>query len=161
MVWLMLALAYLLVVADLESIINYLQRMDIFTWEKPSPSFDKYDNIDYDGKYILDKLTDVYYSATSHDEDQVPHLHVNDPSICIDKCKEEYGNPCQNFCPANVYEIVDDGEERLQINFNCVHCKTCDIMDPYQIIDWTTPQGGDGPSWKKCSVVSCMNLQII
>ena len=117
--------------------------------QKPSPSFDKYDNIDYDGKYILDKLTDVYYSATSHDEDQIPHLHVNDLSICIDKCKEEYGNPCQNFCPANVYEIVDDGEERLQINFsNCVHCKTCDIMDPYQIIDWTTPQGGDGPSWK-------------
>ena len=117
--------------------------------EKPSASFDKYDGIEYDGKYILDKLTDVYYSATSHDEDQVAHLHVNDPSICIEKCKEEYGNPCQNFCPANVYEIVDDGEERLQINFsNCVHCKTCDIMDPYQIIDWKTPQGGDGPSWK-------------
>lgn len=116
---------------------------------KPTSSFNKYDKINYDGKYILDKLTDVYYSATSHDEDQVPHLHINDPSICIERCKEEYGNPCQNFCPANVYEIVDDGEERLQINFsNCVHCKTCDIMDPYQIIDWTTPQGGDGPSWK-------------
>jgi electron-transferring-flavoprotein dehydrogenase len=117
--------------------------------QKATGSFNKYENINYDGKYILDKLTDVYYSATSHDEDQVPHLHVSDPSICIDKCKEEYGNPCQSFCPANVYEIVDDGEERLQINFsNCVHCKTCDIMDPYQIIDWTTPQGGDGPSWK-------------
>lgn len=109
----------------------------------------KYDDINYDGKYILDKVTDVFYSATSHNEDQVPHLHVNDQSICIDKCKEEFGNPCQHFCPANVYEIVDDGEERLQINFsNCVHCKTCDIMDPYQIIDWTTPEGGDGPSWK-------------
>ena len=111
-------------------------------------NFNKYD-INYDGKLILDKLTDVYYSATSHNEDQVPHLHVNDQSICIDRCKEEYGNPCQNFCPANVYEIIDDGEERLQINFsNCVHCKTCDIMDPYQIIDWVTPEGGDGPSWK-------------
>ena len=110
--------------------------------------FNKYD-INYDGKLILDKLTDVYYSATSHNEDQVPHLHVSDKSICIDRCKEEYGNPCQNFCPANVYEIIDDGEERLQINFsNCVHCKTCDIMDPYQIIDWVTPEGGDGPSWK-------------
>ena len=87
--------------------------------------------------------------ATSHNEDQVPHLHVNDQSICINRCKEEYGNPCQNFCPANVYEVIDDGEERLQINFsNCVHCKTCDIMDPYQIIDWVTPEGGDGPSWK-------------
>jgi len=117
--------------------------------QKSVGSFNKYDDINYDGKHILDKLTDVYYSATSHDEDQVPHLHVSDPSICIEKCKEEYGNPCQSFCPANVYEIVDDGEERLQINFsNCVHCKTCDIMDPYQIIDWTTPQGGDGPSWK-------------
>ena len=111
-------------------------------------NFNKYD-IKYDGKIILDKLTDVYYSATSHNEDQVPHLHINDQSICIEKCKEEYGNPCQNFCPANVYELVDDGEERMQINFsNCVHCKTCDIMDPYQIIDWVTPEGGDGPSWK-------------
>jgi len=113
------------------------------------PKHNKYENINYDGKYILDKVTDVFYSATSHNEDQVPHLHVADQSICIDKCKEEFGNPCQHFCPANVYEIVDDGEERLQINFsNCVHCKTCDIMDPYQIIDWTTPEGGDGPSWK-------------
>jgi len=111
--------------------------------------FTKYDNINYDGKYILDKVTDVFYSATSHDEDQVPHLHIKDTSICIDKCKEEFGNPCQSFCPANVYEMIDDGQERIQINFsNCVHCKTCDIMDPYQIIDWTTPEGGDGPSWK-------------
>jgi electron-transferring-flavoprotein dehydrogenase len=117
--------------------------------KKGLKSFDKYDGIKYDGKYILDKVTDVYYSATSHDEDQVPHLHIIDPSICIEKCKEEFGNPCKNFCPANVYEIVDDGQERLQINFsNCVHCKTCDIMDPYQIIDWVTPEGGDGPSWK-------------
>ena len=111
--------------------------------------FNKYDSIKYDGKQILDKVTDVFYSATSHNEDQVPHLHVSDTSVCIEKCKEEFGNPCQNFCPANVYEIVDDGKERLQINFsNCVHCKTCDIMDPYQIIDWVTPEGGDGPSWK-------------
>ena len=111
-------------------------------------NFDKYD-ISYDGKLVLDKLTSVYYSATSHNEDQVAHLHVKDQSICIDQCKEEYGNPCQSFCPANVYEIIDDGQERLQINFsNCVHCKTCDIMDPYQIIDWKTPEGGDGPAWK-------------
>jgi len=116
---------------------------------KLEQNFTKYENINYDGKYILDKVTDVFYSATSHDEDQVPHLHIKDTSICIDKCKEEFGNPCQNFCPANVYEKVDDGEERIQINFsNCVHCKTCDIMDPYQIIEWVTPEGGDGPSWK-------------
>ena len=111
--------------------------------------FSKYNNLKFDGKYLFDKVTNVYHSATGHNEDQVPHLHINDQSICIDKCKEEFGNPCQNFCPANVYEIVDDGEERLQINFsNCVHCKTCDIMDPYQVIDWVTPEGGDGPSWK-------------
>ena len=117
--------------------------------QKKSGSLTKYNHLAYDGKYILDKLTDVYYSATSHNEDQVPHLHIKDKSICIDRCKEEFGNPCQHFCPANVYELVDDGQERIQINFsNCVHCKTCDIMDPYQIIDWVTPEGGDGPSWK-------------
>ena len=113
------------------------------------PAIKKYENIDYDGKYILDKVTDVFYSATSHDEDQVPHLHINDRSICMDKCKEEFGNPCRYFCPADVYEMVQDGEqEKLQINFsNCVHCKTCDIMDPYQIIEWVPPEGGDGPAW--------------
>ena len=70
-------------------------------------------------------------------------------NICISQCTEEYGNPCENFCPADVYEMTGEKEERrLQINFsNCVHCKTCDIMDPYQIIDWLPPEGGDGPAW--------------
>ncbi len=110
---------------------------------------DKYENLNYDGKYILDKVTDVYHSATSHDEDQVPHLHVNDTDICYTKCTEEFGNPCENFCPADVYNMVEENnEKRLQINFsNCVHCKTCDIMDPYQLINWVTPEGGDGPGW--------------
>jgi electron-transferring-flavoprotein dehydrogenase len=90
-----------------------------------------------------------------HDEDQVAHLHVSDTSICADRCTVEYGNPCQYFCPAKVYEPLfnktgENGdtkvEGRLQINFsNCVHCKTCDIMDPYQIITWVPPQGGEGP----------------
>ena len=110
--------------------------------------FNKYNEIKYDGKYILDKVTNVYYSATSHNEDQIPHLHIDDSSICIERCKHEYGNPCQHFCPANVYEVIDDGEERLQINFsNCVHCKTCDIKDPTQNIDWTVPEGGGGPNY--------------
>ena len=109
----------------------------------------RYENLEFDGKYLLDKVTDVYFSATSHDEDQIPHLHIKDSDICIDKCTKEYGNPCQYFCPANVYEMVEEERARLQINFsNCVHCKTCDIMDPYQIIDWVPPDGGDGPSWK-------------
>ena len=109
----------------------------------------KYDNLKFDGKYLFDKVTNVYSSATSHNEDQVPHLHVKDTSVCIDRCTEEFGNPCEKFCPADVYNIVkENNEKKLQINFsNCVHCKTCDIMDPYQIIDWVPPEGGDGPVW--------------
>jgi len=108
-----------------------------------------------DNVLTFDKLTDVFASGTMHDEDQVPHLHVADTSICADRCTTEYGNPCQYFCPAKVYEPLfnvtgSNGnthvDGRLQINFsNCVHCKTCDIMDPYQIITWVPPQGGEGP----------------
>ncbi len=104
----------------------------------------------FDGKVTFDRLTNVYYSSTKHDEDQPCHLKVLEPNICIDRCVKEYGNPCQYFCPAKVYEMVEDGTEqkKLHINFaNCVHCKTCDIMDPYQIIDWVTPEGGGGPSY--------------
>ena len=109
----------------------------------------RYNELNFDGKYLFDKVTDVYHSATAHEEDQVPHLHVLDPDVCVTKCAEEFGNPCENFCPADVYEMVEEGESRkLQINFsNCVHCKACDIMDPYQIIDWVPPEGGDGPTW--------------
>ena len=112
---------------------------------------DRYAGLKYDDHLTFDKLTDVYYSSTHHDEDQPAHLKVLDFNICVGRCVEEYGNPCQNFCPANVYEMVDAGEEkrRLQINFsNCVHCKTCDIMDPYQIINWVPPEGGGGPNYR-------------
>jgi electron-transferring-flavoprotein dehydrogenase len=97
-----------------------------------------------------DRLAGVYFAATEHDEDQPIHLKVADTNICITKCVEEYGNPCQRFCPAGVYEIVADGAgKRLQINAaNCVHCKTCDIKDPYEIITWTTPEGGSGPNYQ-------------
>jgi electron-transferring-flavoprotein dehydrogenase len=104
-----------------------------------------------DNILTFDKLTDVFNSGTMHDENQPVHLHVADTSICADRCTVEYGNPCQYFCPAKVYEPLFERkngsvEGRLQINFsNCVHCKTCDIMDPYQIITWVPPQGGEGP----------------
>lgn len=96
-----------------------------------------------------DRLAGVYFAATEHDEDQPVHLHVSDTDICITTCATEYGNPCTRFCPAGVYEIVkDETGPRLQINAaNCVHCKTCDIKDPYQIINWVTPEGGAGPNY--------------
>ena len=97
-----------------------------------------------------DRLAGVYFAATEHDEDQPIHLQVLDTSICIGRCATEYNNPCTRFCPASVYEIVDDANgKRLQINAaNCVHCKTCDIKDPYQIINWVTPEGGSGPNYQ-------------
>jgi len=107
----------------------------------------------FDGTLTFDKLADVYLSGTRHDEDQPVHLVVTDTNVCATKCRDEYGNPCQHFCPASVYEMVPDetkpGALRLQINAsNCVHCKTCDIADPYQIITWVPPEGGDGPDYK-------------
>jgi electron-transferring-flavoprotein dehydrogenase len=104
-----------------------------------------------DRQLTFDKLTNVHYSGTRHPEDQPSHLIVHDTNICATRCRVEYGNPCTRFCPANVYEMVDagDGTKKLQINpSNCVHCKTCDIMDPYQIIDWVPPEGGGGPQYE-------------
>jgi electron-transferring-flavoprotein dehydrogenase len=103
---------------------------------------------------VFDRLGDVFMSGTTHEEDQPVHLHVADPSICATRCTAEYANPCERFCPAAVYELVAEpaaaGGRRLQINAsNCVHCKTCDIMDPYGIIDWVPPEGGGGPNYGK------------
>ena len=97
-----------------------------------------------------DRLAAVYFAATEHDEDQPVHLQILEPDICTTRCTVEYDNPCTRFCPAGVYEIVDDAAgKRLQINAaNCVHCKTCDIKDPYQIINWVTPEGGSGPNYQ-------------
>ncbi|MBI3539558.1 MAG: electron transfer flavoprotein-ubiquinone oxidoreductase, partial [Candidatus Eisenbacteria bacterium] len=109
----------------------------------------------FDGTRTLDKLADVYLSGTRHDEDQPVHLHVHDTSVCATRCRTEFGNPCQHFCPAKVYEMVPDPEHgpeaiKLHINAsNCVHCKTCDIADPYQIITWVTPEGGGGPDYQR------------
>jgi len=104
-----------------------------------------------DGKLTFDRLTDVYHSGTRHEEDQPCHLVVHDLNVCATKCVEEYGNPCQYFCPAAVYEMVKEtsGGVKLKISAaNCVHCKTCDIADPYQIIDWVVPEGGGGPNYE-------------
>jgi electron-transferring-flavoprotein dehydrogenase len=103
-----------------------------------------------DGKLTFDRLTDTYHSGTRHEEDQPGHLKVLDLNICSTRCVEEYGNPCQYFCPAAVYEMAKEGNGlKLKINSaNCVHCKTCDIADPYQIIDWTVPEGGGGPNYE-------------
>jgi electron-transferring-flavoprotein dehydrogenase len=102
-----------------------------------------------DRKLTFDKLTNVHYSGTAHDEDQPSHLLVH-TEVCSSVCGPEYGHPCVRFCPANVYEIIRDPGQpvRLQINAsNCVHCKTCDIMDPYQVITWVPPEGGGGPQY--------------
>jgi electron-transferring-flavoprotein dehydrogenase len=104
-----------------------------------------------DNIITFDKLTDVFNSGTMHEEDQPCHLKVADTNVCRDRCTVEYGNPCQYFCPAKVYEPMFEKSDssvsgELVINFtNCVHCKTCDIADPYQIITWVPPQGGEGP----------------
>jgi electron-transferring-flavoprotein dehydrogenase len=107
-----------------------------------------------------DRLAAVYFAATEHDEDQPVHLQILEPDICTTRCVKEYNNPCTRFCPAHVYEMVhenkgeenesgENGDLRLQINAaNCVHCKTCDIKDPYQIIQWVTPEGGSGPNYQ-------------
>jgi electron-transferring-flavoprotein dehydrogenase len=103
-----------------------------------------------DRQLTFDRLTNVHYSGTRHREDEPSHLLVHDTDICRTRCRTEYGNPCTRFCPAAVYEMVDDGQggKKLHINAsNCVHCKTCDILDPYQIIDWVPPEGGEGPQY--------------
>jgi len=105
-----------------------------------------------DGRLTFDKLTDVYHSGTKHDDDQPIHLVIHDTDICNTRCTVEYGNPCQHFCPAKVYEMVEASDvpngKEIHVNFaNCVHCKTCDIMDPYQIITWVPPEGGGGPNY--------------
>jgi electron-transferring-flavoprotein dehydrogenase len=104
-----------------------------------------------DGTLYVDKLTGVYLSKTMHREDQPCHIIVHDTNICVNECYEKYRSPCTKFCPGNVYEIETDEKtmkRRLKLNFsNCLHCKTCDIKDPYRNIKWTCPEGGEGPGY--------------
>ncbi|MGH9505978.1 MAG: 4Fe-4S dicluster domain-containing protein [Terriglobales bacterium] len=104
-----------------------------------------------DGVLTFGKMQDVYHSGTRHEEDQPAHLLIHDTDICNNRCTWEYGNPCQHFCPAAVYEMLPGADGALQIHLNpsnCVHCKTCDIMDPYEIITWVPPEGGGGPNYE-------------
>jgi electron-transferring-flavoprotein dehydrogenase len=103
-----------------------------------------------DGVISFDKLSSVFLSNTNHEEDQPVHLRLTDPSIPIAVNLPLYDEPAQRYCPAGVYEVVgrDEGNPRFQINAqNCVHCKTCDIKDPAQNINWVTPEGGGGPNY--------------
>jgi electron-transferring-flavoprotein dehydrogenase len=113
----------------------------------------RYKPIDYpkpDGVLTFDRLTDLSFSATNHEEDQPAHLKLKDAAVPIRVNLPEFAEPAQRYCPAGVYEVVTeaDGSKRFQINAqNCVHCKTCDIKDPSQNIDWTVPEGGGGPNY--------------
>ena len=102
-----------------------------------------------DGTLTFDRLSSVFVSNTNHEEDQPVHLVLRDPGIPISVNLPEYGEPAQRYCPAGVYEVVEEGgKPRFQINAqNCVHCKTCDIKDPSQNITWITPEGGGGPNY--------------
>ncbi|AQU82101.1 MULTISPECIES: electron transfer flavoprotein-ubiquinone oxidoreductase [unclassified Halomonas] len=117
---------------------------------KPASEFEKINYPKPDGKLSFDKLTSVFLSNTNHEEDQPCHLRLADPELPIRKNLPEYAEPAQRYCPAGVYEVVEDaqGEPHFQINFqNCVHCKTCDIKDPAQNITWVAPEGGGGPNY--------------
>jgi len=120
-----------------------------FGTEHPHPP----EKMKYDNQYTFDKVTDVYNGGVLHEENQPAHLLILDTEVCITRCTEEYGNPCYHFCPAQVYEPQPTADGRGKVPFlnftNCYHCKTCDIMDPYQVITWVPPEGGGGPNYKK------------
>jgi electron-transferring-flavoprotein dehydrogenase len=129
-----------------------------FTWHKKDADHEALQRaseakvIDYpkpDGKLTFDRLSSVFLSSTNHEEDQPSHLKLKDASVPISYNLPEFDEPAQRYCPAGVYEVVEeDGSAKFQINAqNCVHCKTCDIKDPQQNIVWTVPEGGGGPNY--------------
>jgi len=116
-----------------------------------APSAEAARELKYDGQFTFDKETDVYYSGTVHEEAQPAHLRIKDFALCYGECAERYHNPCVRFCPASVYELTTEestGQRVLKVNFsNCLHCKTCDIKDPFENIQWVPPEGGGGPKY--------------
>jgi electron-transferring-flavoprotein dehydrogenase len=105
--------------------------------------------LDTDRQLQLDILSDVYYSGTEHEEDQPGHLVIPDPEHCIRQCMDPFGAPCTRFCPAQVYEMADDGRQIIIQPSNCLHCRTCQIKCPFQNIIWRLPEGGGGPRYKR------------
>jgi electron-transferring-flavoprotein dehydrogenase len=116
---------------------------------KPAKECKKIEYAKPDGKLTFDRLSSVYLAGISHEENQPCHLTLKDASVPVSVNLAEYDGPEQRFCPAQVYEFIEqDGQRRLQINAaNCVHCKTCDIKDPTQNINWVVPEGGSGPNY--------------
>ncbi|BBO77979.1 electron transfer flavoprotein-ubiquinone oxidoreductase [Desulfosarcina widdelii] len=107
-----------------------------------------------DDPAMVDKLTGVYLSGTLHREDQPSHIRIHDQKVCVEKCYPTYGCPCTRFCPGDVYEMETrkdgSGIKGIKLNFtNCLHCKTCDIKDPFHNVTWTCPEGGEGPNYKQ------------
>lgn len=138
--------------------LNQLFGFGFGTWKHGKPDYatlkpaSQMKPIDYpkpDNVISFDRLTNVAFSATNHEEDEPPHLKLIDPSVPIDINLPKWAEPAQRYCPAGVYEVVGEaGQARFQINHqNCVHCKTCDIKDPSQNINWVVPQGGEGPNY--------------
>jgi electron-transferring-flavoprotein dehydrogenase len=115
------------------------------------PTPEQMGDIKYDGELTFDRETDTYHSGVAHEEKQPCHLQIGDRDLCVSTCWETYRSPCTRFCPAKVYEIHVDaqtGSRKLVVNFtNCLHCKTCDVKDPYDNITWTPPEGEGGPKY--------------
>ncbi|KZX81916.1 hypothetical protein A3717_36640 [Alcanivorax sp. HI0013] len=118
---------------------------------KPADQSKKIDYPKPDGKITFAKLDSVFLSNTNHEEDQPCHLTLKDPNVPLEVNLPKWNEPAQRYCPAGVYEVVEDentGDKRFQINAqNCVHCKTCDIKDPTQNINWVAPEGTGGPNY--------------
>jgi electron-transferring-flavoprotein dehydrogenase len=116
---------------------------------KPANSFKPIDYPKPDGKLTFDIPSSLFLSGTNHEEDQPVHLQLKDPNVPLRDNLPTYAEPAQRYCPAAVYEVIEEGgAPRFQINAqNCLHCKTCDIKDPAQNIDWVTPEGGGGPNY--------------
>jgi electron-transferring-flavoprotein dehydrogenase len=116
---------------------------------KPASACERIEYPKPDGVLSFDRLTNVAFSNTAHEEDQPVHLRLADPDIPLTQNLPRYAEPAQRYCPAGVYEIVEEGGQKVfRVNAaNCIHCKTCDIKDPAQNITWQTPQGGEGPNY--------------
>ena len=117
----------------------------------PAPAPAEGGSDDFDGVLFLDKLTGVYMSKTQHREDQPCHLIVHDRELCVNTCYPRFGSPCTRFCPGGVYEIeIEEATQKKKLKLNpsnCLHCKTCEIKDPFENITWTCPEGGGGPKY--------------